>query len=1009
MPRWWLLLALVGCKAGKDGEEARNPILDVEETAAWTVPGMTGTAQVLTDAYGVPWVYAENRGDLGRALGFVLARDRYFYMDLGRRYAQGSVSELLGDAALDTDLTNRLSGMTAITDHLVVLLDADPEMKAYFEGFAEGINAYVEQVRAERLPAPTEYETAHLLLGRPAAIDLMAPFTLRDVAAGMVTVLYESGFETKDVGRAADAARLATAFDGAPQQALRAAAAVGDHWDRAAPPVPYATVEDWSAPSPARATRPPAPSPVPPAVLERLRRPLERMERQLGHDWEHGFGSNAWAVDAAHSADGRALVATDGHLSLTLPPLFYQVGIDTRLLSGDGDGIRQVGMMTPAMPLISTGTNGDVAFGQTQLMGDITDWYAEELVLDGAGAPAATRFRGEDKPLRAVPESIAIGAVPLLGSTARTLSFTRYEVFDGRWIAEIEGREVDGPEDAGDGETAVLLQSGWVVPGDLDDDGVISAVSFDYAGFDLSNMARVIDTYGRARDVASFAEATEDLVAYSLNLVAADSAGDIFYTSFQATPCRSQLPRNPDGTWVEGADPNLLLDGTQYGGFTLPLDASGLVDFDAAAADRCVIPWDEVPHAFGAARGFLVSGNNDPGGYSLDDRISDDPRYLGGPWIEGFRAEQIDRRLAAGGTSLDLDAMKSIQGDHTSVIGRWLQPVLDEALVAAAAADEDAEGAEGRMAELWADHGARLTEARDRLRAWATRGFQAASGVETFYGSPAGDDLADAVATMIFNAWMGRYVGATVGDEGIPGLGWPTGDTGRFRLLRHMLDGRGGDNPLGLAGWDEATGDHVYFDDRRTDARETADEVAVAALVDALDFLTAPPTGPGEGGFGTADMDAWLWGLRHWVRFDSLLADFLGADDPLLSPLIEPLRITPSRFPVAEGLTPEDPRADLPGFPRHGDHLNVDAGNSGTSGTRFSYGSGPVWRLVVALGGDAGFEAYNVLPGGQSGITTSPHFDDQAKLWLGNDVIPVFLDPADVAGNAVAREVFSAP
>ena len=72
--------------------------------------------------------------------------------------------------------------------------------------------------------------------------------------------------------------------------------------------------------------------------------------------------------------------------------------------------------MAPAMPLISTGTNGDVAFGQTQLIGDITDWYSEVLVLDDDGAPVATLFQGEERPVVATSESFDIAEVPLLAA-----------------------------------------------------------------------------------------------------------------------------------------------------------------------------------------------------------------------------------------------------------------------------------------------------------------------------------------------------------------------------------------------------------------------------------------------------------------------------------------------------------------------------------------------------------------------------------------------------------------
>jgi penicillin amidase len=407
-------------------------------------------------------------------------------------------------------------------------------------------------------------------------------------------------------------------------------------------------------------------------------------------------------------------------------------------------------------------------------------------------------------------------------------------------------------------------------------------------------------------------------------------------------------------------------------------------------------------------QGYVVSANNDPGGLSFDGSLTNDPWYIGGPWQDGYRpnqiSEQLESRIASGGVTID--GMKAVQADHTSSVGQQLVPELLDAIDAARALEGlTVEDSEARVWDLYDANRDRIDEVASRLAAWQVRDYQAESGVETFYESPTAEEQQDAVATMIFNAWVGRFMTAAVSDEGFPGLGFPTGTTGRFRLLKRLLDGRGPDNPLSMGSWNPDTEESVYFDDLRTEAFETSTEIALVALVDALDFLESPPTEPGKGGFGTDDMDQWLWGMRHWVRFTSLLGDFFGVDDPILGPLIDPLNIDSDTFPVAEGLSSDDPRAELPGFPRHGDLEGIDALNPGSDGVRFDNSYGSVFRMVVALGQD-GFEAWNVIPGGQSGLTDSPFVWDQAELWLGNDYIRVHLDPADVAAAAVTREVF---
>ena len=77
------------------GEQTQ--VLDVPLTESWVLPGLDKEVHVVRTATGVPHLYAHNATDLARALGFTIARERYFAMDLQRRLALGTIGELLGD------------------------------------------------------------------------------------------------------------------------------------------------------------------------------------------------------------------------------------------------------------------------------------------------------------------------------------------------------------------------------------------------------------------------------------------------------------------------------------------------------------------------------------------------------------------------------------------------------------------------------------------------------------------------------------------------------------------------------------------------------------------------------------------------------------------------------------------------------------------------------------------------------------------------------------------------
>lgn len=994
----------------------QQQILSVKEGDVFTIDGLQDEVQVVRTEASIPHIYAKNRNDLARVEGFVIARDRYFMMDLARRLGAGRVSELLGDSALATDQEWRSQGAAYVTDRIVSGLG--PELGDYLDAFAAGINEYIARVQAGELDPPSELKLASLLLGVAHPPDLMVKFDRRDVAAMVAVIIYQTSYEGGDVGRAATAAGLGTLFEGAEFQDLRRQGAIKDLWERIEPIIPRSSAAGFGlntgaakmvgAPQPSKPKLPGKAKRVPAMMLDRLSAKLDRMALRSLRDKESGFGSNAWAVAGSKTKDGAGLLAGDGHLSLSVPSILYNIGLDTSVFGGGPT--HQLGLMIAGFPIMPIGTNGKVAWSQTQLMGDVTDWYREEIQLGADGLPAKTLFKGAWKDVVKKDEVYTIADVELLGSVGRTETWPRFETFDGRWIADVEGPEVMPTDPVGPGEAIINVMGRYVIPKDVDKDGVITAVSFDYTGFDVVGVLPTTDALGHATDVHDFREKTKGLIAYSQNFAVADSQGNIYYTSYQAVPCRGYLPRDAKGAWATSADPNLLLDGTTYGAFSIPTK-DGLVDESKGASDpyQCVVPFADMPAALNPTQGYVATANNDPGNIATDGSLTNDKWYIGGPWDVGFRVDTISRELekAIAEGKADVDAMSRIQANTQSRTAELLATPFLEAIKKArdlASSGQPLSAGEQRIADLYTANAADFDAVETRIAAWGAAGYEARSGVETFYSTPAAGDEESAVATMIWNAWLSRAIQGVFDDEPMGGVynGFSSG--GQMRALNRFLKGRGPNNPEALASYNPATEESIFFDVLGTPEVETSREVLLGALRGALDFLKSAPTAPGEGGFGTSDMSQWLWGLRHYVRFESLLNDFL--DDPKYQSLTEQFAINTSTIPLTTGsLSADDPRKGLAWFPRHGDQYSVDAANPGFGGTRFSYGDGPVMRMVVSLKGDE-VTGRNVIPGGQSALTDSPFFADQAKLWLANQTLPMRFSPKDVAAGAVTREVY---
>ncbi len=1008
------------------------PFTDVAVSARYELPGLSGEAFVVRTEMDVPHIYARDRVDAMRLLGFTMARDRFFQMDLTRRLAEGTISSLLGDVALETDLEQRLTGSAHITD--LYLAGVDEEEGAELDAYAEGINAYIAAVRARRLPPPRELQLGGSFLGARNPADLMHDWTRRDVVATGVSVLYGTSFETGDVGRSRAFEHVDDVFPtGAANRALRVAGLERDIIDHYAPARSISSASGWGLETDGTGGHPIIGAPPRPfgpealralsgvlperGVLDRAMAGLARIEARFSRDPDEGYGSNGWAVMGSATTDGSSLLSGDGHLELSVPPLFWQLGIDTMLLGSERESTRLLGATIAGLPAMGVGTNGRIAWTQTAYFADVTDWYTEELVLDAEGLPRASRFEGHERDLVRVDEEVVVADVPALHSVGRTEIVPRFTTFDGRWITSIEGRATSADEVLPAGQAKVWTLGGLVVPGDADGDGRITAVSFYYGPFDGGTLLRAFRQFSVATDVEDFRQAMRHFIGYGGSMMASDAHGSVVYSAYHAVPARDYLPRDPvTNRWIPGADPRRLIDGTRFGAWHLPLDARGRVDEAAAAAggpEAHVVPFDQWPQARNPARQYVVMANNDPGAIATDNDLFNDPYYIGGPWIEGYRAARIAERLEAaiGAHTASVEEMASIQGDHRSSLGReWTDVLLDAIDVArrAAAGSPAPASPEARMASAWSAARADYEEVERRVTGWRDRGFHTPSGVETFYAPLGPDDVADSVATSIFHAWFATYVREVLGDEGIPGDLSPavTGDTFRMQTMLLMENGRGAGNPLDLGSFDPATNESVFFDDLGTPEVESSREIALRSLDHAIAFLRSPPTETLRGGFGTSDWDGFRWGYRHQVRFDSLVGSQLGgSSSPELELLLSSFRITPRQLPLMPDLPMDDPRASLPHFPRPGDQFDVDAANPGLDTDDWTYGSGPVFRMVIALG-PGGVRGQNILPGGQSGIPTSPHFSDQAAYWLGNRTIPLRYLPEEVAAGAVSVERF---
>ncbi len=352
----WLWLSL----------RASLPQLDGE----LSTPNITTSINVLRDMDGVATIQTPNRQDAAYATGFVHAQDRFFQMDLARRYAAGELASLFGQRAVAFDSRQRRHQMRQRSRQAVSVLSG--VYQGILESYVAGVNAGLSSLKSE----PFEYR----LLGLQPE-----PWKVEDSALVLASMYF----------------RLQASDAGAEQQlGLLANCLARPVFDFIAP-----IGTDWDAPMRGQAWLSAA-VPTPEQLNIRELPPLDQEEQTLALNLRNQnlmFGSNNWALSGERSSTGSALVADDMHLGLSVPHIWYRL----RLLSTTVNGLDLdlTGLSLPGMPFMVVGSNTKVAWGFTNSYGDWLDLIRVELDPDDAN-----RYLTEQgsEPFRVEKETIQV-------------------------------------------------------------------------------------------------------------------------------------------------------------------------------------------------------------------------------------------------------------------------------------------------------------------------------------------------------------------------------------------------------------------------------------------------------------------------------------------------------------------------------------------------------------------------------------------------------------------------
>ncbi|HJZ46875.1 MAG TPA: penicillin acylase family protein [Roseiflexaceae bacterium] len=555
----------LGAVAGATGVAAltalRRPLARTSGRLA--LPGLAAPVQILRDRWGVPHIYARNTIDLFTAQGYVHAQDRLWQMELQRRSGMGRLAEVFGPVALDTDRFMRVLGFNRVVRREAELLEG--EARAVVEAYVFGVNAFITQ-NMRRLPI--EFTILRL---RPQ------PWQVEDVLVwAKMMALNLSRDWMVDLLRARIVAMVG------PERAAQLEPEYPPNHPLTIPQgVRYGT--DMGA--------------------DALR--LAAAAAPFAGSSAAGQGSNAWAVGGGRSVSGRPLLASDPHLALQVPSLWYE----NHLSGGD---IHVTGASLPGLPCVVIGHNERVAWGLTNGENDVQDLFIERF--DPAD-PTRYEFQGAWEQATVVREQIAVKGRP--EPAIEEVRITRHGPVISPLVPAEESR---------------VTRSGQSGTRHSSPEPRHEVLALRWAALDPGEYISAALELNHAHDWDSFRAAVADWTLPTLNFIYADVEGHIGYSLGGALPIRARG--------------NGLLP---VPGWTGEYEWSG------------TIPPDELPHILDPDEEFVASANTRiaADGY---------PYALPGEYLPGYRAARI-RQLIEQTPRHDTHSFSAIQGDQRSLPG----------------------------------------------------------------------------------------------------------------------------------------------------------------------------------------------------------------------------------------------------------------------------------------------------------------------------------------------------
>lgn len=598
-----------------------------------TLPGLAQPVVVERDPADVTHIRARSALDTWRALGYVHAQERGWQLAFNRRLMHGRLSEILGEATLETDKLLRTLGIARAAARQLAKLP--PDAQAALQAYSDGINAFFAH---SPQALPPEF---HLLRTTPGDEAGVAWTPADSVGWSLMLALDLGGnwgneFARLSAAQVLDTERLWQLFPPYPGEPPAASADLAQLYKSLGVYRTDAQSATHSGALPQDSTR--AQGTFDLKITSHMALWAQNWADSAG--FNEGKGSNNWVVAGTHTLSGQPLLANDPHLGLSAPAIWYFARLQAPA-SGTTPALNVVGATLPGLPFVVLGRTETVAWGFTNTAPDVQDLYIEQIN----------------------PANIAQYRVPGPGAEPVWQNFvTRTETIRVKGQPDVTLAVRDtrhGPvlSDAQASHGAVIDTKRFVL-------------ALRWAALDDDNRTVVAGMRSNhASSVADLLAANADHHSPMQNLVAADTSGAVLYKAIGKVPLRRADNDIRGVAPSPGWDARYDWDGWIPYAVTPQVLPSEMGQGAQACSASDPRPMPAVPNPSAVqGAGWLASANQriTPPGY---------PHFMGQDWTVPYRQQRIATLLNASNRH-DLAGMAKMQNDTVSPATLALLPVL---------------------------------------------------------------------------------------------------------------------------------------------------------------------------------------------------------------------------------------------------------------------------------------------------------------------------------------------